>query len=575
VPIIGGGHSINLVRKVTIRAKAAVVAAALLICLIGTITTIFVTSDKVVTSLNSLSTSNLPTRGAAAALNNAVVATHITVFRYVSWASNSLSPKALAQLRNEFDAEIWTIEKNFEQLKARPDLSAETQSQLSGLNDSLKLYEKTAKETLDVGSVDPAMATMMLGQVDDRFIKISTGLRKILSATTVQSSSMIENLSNVIEAQKAALSAALIFCLALGVIAPILIDKSIIRPILYVTRIMRQLSAGDTKIKLSYRSSQDEIGQMIGSIEVFRRNTLEIQAMQESNRQAEEQRELKRKEAMNLLATEFEDSVKNITIQLSDSVTLVQSNAEAMSIAANDTSETSNLTVKTAIGTQENVDAVAQSAGELTQTVNELAVRMNSVLKLANEMSHQSDISNSELGRLVSSVEQILPITNLIQGIAQQTNLLALNATIEAARAGAAGKGFAVVAAEVKALAQQTGQANEEIARNIGAVRETCGSVAATNSQVIAAISNLLLVATEISAAVEEQSTATSGISKSAQLAADSSREIAENIRGLNGQASATYTASNNVLEATKHLFIHTRDVRKNVEQFLQYVRSS
>jgi methyl-accepting chemotaxis protein len=575
VPIIGGGYSINLVRKVTIRAKAAVVAAALLICLIGTITTIFVTSDKVVTSLNSLSTSNLPTRGAAAALNNAVVATHITIFRYVSWASNSLSPKALAELRKEFDAEIWTIEKNYEQLKARPDLSAETQSQLSGLNDSLKLYEKTAKETLDVGSVDPAMATMMLGQVDDRFIKISTGLRKILSATTAQSSSMIENLSNVIETQKAALSTTLIFCLALGVIATILIDKSIIRPILYVTRIMRQLSAGDTEIKLSYRSSQDEIGQMIGSIEVFRRNTLEIQAMQESNRQAEEQRELKRKEAMNLLAAEFEDSVKNITIQLSDSVTLVQSNAEAMSSAANDTSETSNLTVKTAIGTQENVDAVAQSAGELTQTVNELAVRMNSVLKLANEMSHQSDISNSELGRLVSSVEQILPITNLIQGIAQQTNLLALNATIEAARAGAAGKGFAVVAAEVKALAQQTGQANEEIARNIGAVRETCGSVAATNSQVIAAISNLLLVATEISAAVEEQSTATSGISKSAQLAADSSREIAENIRRLNGQASTTYTASNNVLEATKHLFIHTRDVRKNVEQFLQYVRSS
>jgi methyl-accepting chemotaxis protein len=246
-----------------------------------------------------------------------------------------------------------------------------------------------------------------------------------------------------------------------------------------------------------------------------------------------------------------------------------------MSKAANDTSKQSNSTVETVAGTQENVDSVAQAASELARTIDELARRMNNILKLANDMSQQSETSNSGLGRLVASVERIMPITNLIQGIAQQTNLLALNATIEAARAGAAGKGFAVVAAEVKALAQQTGKATEEIAQNIGAVRETCASVVSTNGQVIAAIQNLLMVTTEISAAVEEQSAATFGISTSAQSAVDSSRVIAANIRNLNGQANATYTASNSVLEATGHLFNHTRDVRNNVEKFLQYVRSS
>jgi methyl-accepting chemotaxis protein len=134
---------------------------------------------------------------------------------------------------------------------------------------------------------------------------------------------------------------------------------------------------------------------------------------------------------------------------------------------------------------------------------------------------------------------------------------------------------FAVVAAEVKALAQQTGKATEEIAQNIGAVRETCASVVSTNGQVIAAIQNLLMVTSEISAAVEEQSAATLGISIGAQSAVDSSRVIAANINNLNGQANATYTASNSVLEATGHLFNHTRDVRDNVEKFLKYVRSS
>ena len=46
----------------------------------------------------------------------------------------------------------------------------------------------------------------------------------------------------------------------------------------------------------------------------------------------------------------------------------------------------------------------------------------------------QSESTSAELAKLAASVEQILPITDLIQGIAQQTNLLALNATIEAAR---------------------------------------------------------------------------------------------------------------------------------------------
>jgi methyl-accepting chemotaxis protein len=575
VSIIGGDFLFGFTQKLTIRTKTFAAAAILLICLIAISVTIYVTSDNVVASLYSLSRSNLPTRATVAALNNAVVSTHIKIFRYVSWASNSVSPKLLVELRKELDGDFLTIEKHFEQLKARPDLSAQTQSDLNILHAKLNAYADTTKDILDVGSVDAPMATMMLGQTDDNFTKISGDIRKFLAATTLASGSIIENLSNVVEIQKFALTTILMFCLTIGVIATIAISKSIVGPIRSVTKIMKQLSAGDIKIKMDYKGRHDEIGQMIEAIEVFRRNTIEIQAMHESYRESEEQRALNRKKEMDALAAEFEASVKNLTVQLAESVTVVRDNAETMSKAANDTSEQSNSTVKTVAGTQENVVSVAQAASELARTIDELARRMNNIFKLASNMSQQSETSNSELGRLVASIERIVPITNLIQGIAQQTNLLALNATIEAARAGAAGKGFAVVAAEVKALAQQTGKATEEIAQNIGAVRETCASVVSTNGQVIAAIQNLLMVTSEISAAVEEQSAATLGISTSAQSAVDSSRVIAANINNLNGQANATYTASNSVLEATEHLFNHTRDVRGNVEKFLKYVRSS
>ena len=70
-------------------------------------------------------------------------------------------------------------------------------------------------------------------------------------------------------------------------------------------------------------------------------------------------------------------------------------------------------------------------------------------------------------------------MVELINSIASQTNLLALNATIEAARAGEAGKGFAVVASEVKALANQTAKATEDIAAQVANIQAATGEAVA------------------------------------------------------------------------------------------------
>jgi methyl-accepting chemotaxis protein len=244
-----------------------------------------------------------------------------------------------------------------------------------------------------------------------------------------------------------------------------------------------------------------------------------------------------------------------------------------MTKVAEDTRTKSGTAVEAVAHTQENVETVARAASELSLTIDELSRRTNDVFRLTRNTAEQSESASAELAKLAASVEQILPITDLIRGLAQQTNLLALNATIEAARAGIAGRGFAVVASEVKTLAQASGKATDDIAQKIGAVRETCTSAVATISQIIAAIKDLSIHATEISSGIRQQSNETAGIFASAESAASNSRSVAANMVELNGYADATYTASNEVRHTAALLFEHTRAVQSNVERFLQHVK--
>ena len=130
--------------------------------------------------------------------------------------------------------------------------------------------------------------------------------------------------------------------------------------------------------------------------------------------------------------------------------------------------------------------SVEESSGSLREVSGSIAESTRSVSSVAEaarnaraEAERSSDVMRQSIAAMSaiegasSEIEQIIEV---IDGIAFQTNLLALNAGVEAARAGDAGKGFAVVATEVRALAQRSADAAQEIKDLISASSAQVGT---------------------------------------------------------------------------------------------------
>lgn len=276
-----------------------------------------------------------------------------------------------------------------------------------------------------------------------------------------------------------------------------------------------------------------------------------------------------RRRGLQEMADAFEATIKQVVSQVAGSALSMESIAEAMSRAAD---ETRNRSLRVASTSHEVSDIsmqVAASAEELTSSIRDINLQTVQSQTLAEKARTSALEAQSVIGEVVRASGRVTSMVGEIQSVISKINLLALNAHIGSTRAGSSGREFAVVAGEVKKLAEQVGTATRHIEGSLAAMQEATGksvhSIAAILDITHRVSENTQAVAT----AIQQQTAATDEIARHIAGSSRASQEISRSIGLVQQGAEEAGNTSQEVLHSSRRLNHQSNLLKSKVEEFL------
>jgi methyl-accepting chemotaxis protein len=354
-----------------------------------------------------------------------------------------------------------------------------------------------------------------------------------------------------------------------------LIGRGISAPLNRLGGRMRALADGALDGEIPGIERGDEIGAMAATVQIFKDNALRIRGLEQVEAETQGRAAAERRAAMESIAHDFERSVNGIVRSVSTAAAGMQTTAQSMTATASDASARAATVGAASQSASNNVGTVAAAAEQLSSSVAEISRQVMRSSEIASKAVGDAERTNATVGALSTGAEKIGEVVKLIHSIAAQTNLLALNATIEAARAGESGRGFAVVASEVKALANQTAKATEEISAQVAAMQASTSDAVQSIGGITETIAQMSEITVGISTSIEQQGDATREIARNIQSVAAGSSEISAHIGGVTTAAAATGAAATEVLSNARELDNQSGMLRSAVDEFLVKVRAA
>ena len=328
-----------------------------------------------------------------------------------------------------------------------------------------------------------------------------------------------KNILNSVEQASSGLLIGIVFTVLVAFGKTIALSRTVTQPMGEVVSQLESIASGDLSRKLpsAMLERQDEFGILSRALNLMSTNLRAI--VQDINTGTHK-----------LLNASAELSASSAEMHTGSE--RASDRAQSVAVAAEEMD--ANFT-SVAVGMEEtttNLAAVAAATSQMTSTIGEISINSEKARNITDAARSQAQRITEQMKTLGEAAREIGKVTEAINEISSQTNLLALNATIEAARAGAAGKGFAVVANEIKALAQQTATATEDIRARIDGVQSSTASGIQEIDKIGHVIRDVSDIVGVIASAITEQAASTRGISQNISEAsigvADANGRVAE-----------------------------------------------
>jgi methyl-accepting chemotaxis protein len=506
-------------------------------------------------------------------LTTAAWIAHAKLYRLAATAANEKDDKKVAAFAKEAAAAAAKISDSLKAVETAQ--SGRKPEAFERLKAAVAGYLKQSKNAVEMADGDPGSALMFIKGAERNFADIEKLTDDLITRSNDSKDREIARAGIRLEEEQFTLIAILVVAF-IGIVVSFFIGRNITKPVVAMSKAMRELAMGNFEVQLPGLDRRDEVGQMAHAIQEFKVQAI-AKAEEETAEREQKNRELAaaRRAELHTLADSFEAAVGNIIENVGSASSELENSAVILTKSSAATQQLSTVVTEASKETSANVQSVASATEEMAGSINEIGRQVSDSNRIANEAVDQAQKTDARIAELSLAASRIGDVTKLITTIAEQTNLLALNATIEAARAGEAGRGFAVVAQEVKALASQTAKATSEISTQIAGMQTATQDSVLAIKEISGTIGRVSEIAAAIAAAIEEQGTATQEIARNVQQAAIGSTQVATSIADVNRGAGDTGSASSQVLSSAQLLSNENKRLKAEMVKFLATVRAA